>query len=120
MQMVELFVPMGAFILVAVVVGLITRLIATITLNRTMREAMRSDPNSVSVLAERLDRHPPWGDALLGWIFLALAVAMVLLGLTEDDPEQRQDVLRSTIIPFVVGLTVLIYTRYAARSSISQ
>jgi len=117
MGMVELFVPMGALILIAVIVGLITRLIATVSLNRTIREAMRSDPGSISVLAERLDRHPPWGDALLGWIFLALAVAMVLLGLTEDDPEQRQDILRSTIIPFVVGLTVLIYTRYAARNA---
>ena len=120
MGMVELFVPMAAFIMTAVIVGLITRLIATASLNRTIREAMRSDPGSVPLLAERLDRHPPWGDALLGWVFLALAIAMVALGLTEEDPEQRQDMLRSTIIPFVVGLSVLIYARYAARNTINR
>lgn len=120
MGMVALFVPLGAFMLFAVVVGLITRMIGAVSLNRTMREAMRSDPGSVSVLAERLDRHPPWGDALLGVIFIALGVAMLLLGLTEHDPEQRLDILRSTIIPFVVGLTVLLYTRYAARRAASQ
>jgi NhaP-type Na+/H+ or K+/H+ antiporter len=115
MGMVELFVPMAAFIMAAVIVGLMTRLIATAMLNRTIREAMRSDPGSVPLLVERLDRHSPWGDALLGWIFLALAAAMALLGLTDEDAEQRQDILRSTIIPVVVGITVLIYARYAAR-----
>ena len=116
-DMVPLFVPMAAFIMFAVIVSLITRLIATASLNRTIREAMRSDPGSVPLLAERIDRHPPWGDALLGWIFLAFAVAMALLGLTEEDDNQRQDILRSTIVPIVVGVTVLAYARYAARNA---
>ena len=115
--MVELFVPMAAFIMLAVVIGLVTRLIAAVSLNRTIREAMRSDPGSVPLLVERLDRHPPWGDALLGWIFLALAAAMALFALTEDDAQQRQDILRSIIVPVVVGVTVLLYTRYAARGA---
>jgi len=115
MGMVELFVPIAAFIMVAVVVGLVTRLIATASLNRTIREALRSDPGSVPVLVQRLDRHPPWGDALLGWVFLALSVAMALLALTEEDAQERQEMLRATIIPVVVGVSVLIYARYAAR-----
>jgi uncharacterized protein YqhQ len=113
--MVELFVPMAVFVMIAVVAGLVTRLIATASLHKTIREALRSDPGSVPVLAERLDRHPPWGDALLGWIFLALAVAMLLLGLTEEDPDQRRDILRSIIVPVVVGVAVLVYARLAAR-----
>lgn len=117
MGMVELFVPMAAFIMLAVVVGLITRLIATASLNRTIREAMRSDPQSVPLLAERLDRHAPWGDALLGWVFLALAVAMALLALTEADAEERTEMLRATIIPVVVGVAVLAYARFSARSA---
>lgn len=117
MGMVELFVPMAAFIMFAVVVGLITRLIATASLNKTIREAMRSHPESVPLLIERLDRNPPWGDALLGWVFLALAVAMALLGLTEDDAEQRTEMLRATIIPVVVGAAVLAYARFSARGA---
>lgn len=118
--MVQLFVPMAVFIMTAVVVSLITRLIATVSLNRTIREAMRSDPGSVPVLAGHLDRHPPWGDALLGWIFLAFAVGLALLGLTEEDPGERQQMLRSVIIPVVVGVTVLVYARYAARKAIDH
>jgi hypothetical protein len=115
MAVVELFVPMAAFIMFAVIAGLITRLIATAILNRTIREAMRSDPGSVPLLVDRLDRHPPWGDALLGWIFLALAAAMAVLGLIEEDPGERQQMLRATIVPVAVGVTVLVYARYAAR-----
>lgn len=115
MGMVELFVPMAAFVMFAVVVSLLTRLIATGMLNRTIREAMRSDAGSVPHLIERLDRHAPWGDALLGWIFIALAVAMALLGLTEPDEAERQDMFRATIIPVVVGAAVLLYARLSAR-----
>lgn len=115
--MVELFVPIAGMVMLVAMVGLVTRLIAAAMLNRTIREAMRSDSGSVPLLVDRLDRHPPWGDALLGWIFLALAVALALLGLTEDDPIERREMLRATIVPVVVGAAVLLYTRYAARKA---
>lgn len=115
MGMVDLFVPMAAFVMFAVVVSLFTRLIATGMLNRTIREAMRSDPGSVPLLVDRLDRHAPWGDALLGWILLALAAAMALLGITEPDEYERQEIFRATIIPVVVGIAVLVYARLSAR-----
>lgn len=115
MGMVELFVPMAAFIALAVVVSLFTRLLATTSLNRTIREAMRNDPQAVPLLVERLDRHAPWGDALLGWVFLALALAMALLAITDSDPDQRTDMLRATIIPVVVGVAVLAYARLSSR-----
>ena len=115
MGMVELFVPMALFIMIAVVTALVTRLIATGMLNRTIRDAMKNHPQSVPMLVERLDRHAPWGDALLGWVFLALAVAMALLALTDDDAGDRQEMLRATIVPVVVGVAVLLYARLSAR-----
>ncbi len=117
MHMVEMFVPMAGMVMIVAITALLTRLIATAALNRTIREALRSDPASVALLADRLDRHPPWGDALLGWIFLALAAAMVLLGLTDEDGDARQQLIRAAIVPAVVGVTVLLYTRYAARNA---
>jgi hypothetical protein len=113
MGMIEVFVPMAAFIMFAVVTSLLTRLIATGMLNRTIREAMRSDPASLPLLIERLDRHAPWGDALLGWMLLALALAMALLGITEPDEYERQDIFRATIIP----VAVLLYARLTARGT---
>ena len=120
MGIVELFVPMAAFVMFAVIASLITRLIAAASLNRTIREAMRNHPESVPLLVDRLGHNSPWGDALLGWVFLALAVAMALLGLTEDDAEARTEILRATIIPVVVGVAVLPYARFSARGTVSN
>lgn len=115
--MVELFVPMAGMAMIAIIVGLITRLIATGMLHRTLREAMRSDPGSVAPLAARLDARQPWADSLLGWIFIALAVAIALLGITDDDPYDRREGLRAAIVPLIIGVTVLVYVRFAARNA---
>lgn len=117
MGMVELFVPIAGFMMVVLVVSLITRLIATGMLNRTIREAMRSDPGSVQSLAERLEARQPWGDSLLGWIFIAFAAALLLLGVLEHDPERQSDMMRASVVPIIVGLTILLYTRFARPKS---
>ena len=111
MGMVGLFVPMTAIISFAVIIGLITRLIATGMHHRTIREAMRSDPSSVPLLTERLEARQPWADAVLGWIFISFAVGIALLALTDPDPDQQTDMLRATIIPLVIGVTVLVFVR---------
>jgi hypothetical protein len=115
--MVEVLVPIAAFISMTLAVGLLTRLVATGMLNRTIREALRSDPGSVALLAERLEARQPWADAMLGWIFIALAVAMALLGLTDDEPEARRELLRGAIVPLVIGVTALAYVRFAAKGA---
>ena len=111
--MVELFVPMAAIISFAVIIGLITRLVATGMHHRTIREAMRTDPGSVPLLVDRLEARQPWADAVLGWIFIAFALGMALLALTDPDGEQRIEMLRATIVPLVIGVTVLLFTRFA-------
>jgi hypothetical protein len=114
MMLVELFAPLGAFFMITVVAALVTRLIATGMLNRTIREALRSDPGSVPLLAEKLEARQPWADALLGWIFLAFAAAMVALGLFEDG-EDRMRIFQAAVVPVAIGLTVLLYVRIAGR-----
>ena len=115
MGMVELFVPIAAIGGFVVMVGLITRLIATAMLNKTIREALRSDPGSVALLADRLEARQPWADALLGYIFIAFAVALLVLGLTEADPLDRREMLRAVTVPAIVGGVVLLFTRSARR-----
>lgn len=114
MTAVELFVPLGLFFMITVSVALVTQLIATGMLNKTIREALRSDPGSVPILAGRLEARQPWADALLGWIFLAFAAALVALALFEDGGDRRE-LLRAAIIPVVVGITVLVYVHLARR-----
>ena len=113
MDMVQLFVPMAAFAMVVVSLGLVTRLIATAMLNRTIREAIRSDAGSVPLLVEKLEQRQPWADELLGWIFLAFALGMVLLGMFEN-ADDRREIFQAAIIPVLVGVTVLLYCRLMA------
>jgi hypothetical protein len=112
----EIFAPLGAFFMIAVVASLITRLIATAMLNKTIREALRSHPESVPLLAAKLEARQPWADALLGWIFLAFAVAIAGLAVFEED-YARTRMLQAAVIPLVLGLTVLLYVRIAGRNS---
>lgn len=115
MRMVELFVPIAAMMALTVMLSLITRVIADAVLNKTIREAMRSDPGSVPLLAGKLDQRQPWADQLLGWIFLAFALALVLLGLMDADADNRTEMLKAAVVPAIVGAVVLLYARYAAR-----
>jgi len=116
MSPIEIFAPLGAFFMITVVVALVTRLIATAMLNKTIREALKSNPDSVPLLVARLEARQPWADALLGWIFLAFAAALAGLALFEGPHEQIR-MLQAAVIPVVIGLTVLIYCRIAGRAT---
>ena len=108
----EILIPLGLFFMITVSVGLLTQLIATAMLNKTIRDALRSDPGSVPLLADKLEARQPWADSLLGWIFIAFAVALAGLALFEDG-EDRLGLLKATVVPVVVGITVLLYVRFA-------
>ena len=113
-MMVELLVPLGVFASFVLIVGQLTRLLSNILLNRTLREALRSHPDSVAPLSERLDARQPWADALIGWIFIAVAIGLVLMALFET-PDDRRDVFQAAIVPAVVGVVALAFVRWAKR-----
>ncbi len=112
----DLFIPLGLFVMITVSIALLTRLIATAMLNKTIREALRSDPGSVPLLASRLEARQPWADALLGWLFLAFAATLVGLGLFED-ADDRREIFQAAVIPAVLGVTTLVYVWVAGRKS---
>ena len=111
-MVVELLVPIAAFVMIVVTLSLFTGLISTAILNKTIREGMRSHPESVPALIAKLDERQPWADALLGWIMLAAAAGLVLLSLFEDYDERRE-MMQAAVIPVVIGVTVLLYVRFA-------
>lgn len=115
-MLIDIFIPLGAFAMMTISVALICRLFATASLNRTIREALRSDPGSVPVLADKLDSRQPWADALLGWIFLAFAAAIVALGLFEP-PFHQREIFQAAVVPVVIGITILVYVHFAAKKA---
>ena len=108
----EVFVPLALFFMITVSVGLLCRLVATGMLHRSIREGLRSNSAHVPQLVDKLEARQPWADALLGWIFLAFAVALVGLALFED-PDDRIELFKAAVIPVVVGVTVLLYVQFA-------
>jgi len=112
--MVELLVPLGVLGWMVVMVGMIARLFSNISLNRTIREALRSNPESVPILVERLDRRAPWENELIGWVFVAFAVGIVLIGVLEGPPRLRE-ALEVAIIPGLAGVVVLGFVRFSRR-----
>ena len=107
MEIVALLVPFGVFTMVTVSVVLLTRLIATGMLNKTIREALRTDPASVPLLADKLEARQPWADSLLGWLFLAFAATIAGLALFE--PDDQRELFQAAVVPLVAGITVLLY-----------
>ena len=114
--MVEVLVPLGVIGWMAVMVGMIVRLFSNISLNRTIREALRSSPESVSILAERLDTRHPWENELIGWVFIAFAVGIVLVGLLDGSAHWRET-LEVAVIPGLAGVVVLFFVRFSRRGN---
>ena len=105
-------VPIALFASLVLVAGQVTRLLSNISLNRSLREALRAHPPSVPLLADKLDSRQPWADALIGWIFLAFAFGLALVALLETGDERRE-ILQAAIVPLTVGLVVLAFVRWA-------
>ena len=111
-MLVELFVPIAGVAMIFGIAALLSGIITTGMLHRTLREAMKSHPESVPALTAALKARAPWADALLGWIMLAIAATIVILALFEDGDLQRE-MLKASVIPFVIGIVVLVYLRLA-------
>ncbi|HUQ12792.1 MAG TPA: hypothetical protein VM055_00770 [Novosphingobium sp.] len=112
-MLIPLFVPMAAFAAIVAVVASITGLIATGMVHKSIREAMKTHPESVPSLIAALNARAPWVDALIGWVAFALGATIVVFALFESDEYTRTQMLQASVIPFVVGIVVLVYLRVA-------
>ncbi|HVF37527.1 MAG TPA: hypothetical protein VNA29_06250 [Sphingomicrobium sp.] len=110
----EILIPLGLFTALVLITGQLARLLSGISLQRTLREALRHSPGSVPILADKLEARQPEADALLGWIFIAFAIGMVLMGLFET-ADERREIIQGAIVPLAVGLVVLAYVGWAKR-----
>ena len=113
--MVEVLVPLGVLGWMVVMVGMIVRLFSNLSLNRTIREALRSSPESVAILADRLDNRSQWENELIGWVFIAFAVGLVAIGLLQGAPQWRET-LEAAIVPGTAGVVVLLFTHFSTRA----
>ena len=109
--MTAILVPIAVLVIMLIAVSLITRLIATAMLNKTIREAIKHHPESVPVLAARLEAGQPWADRLFGWIMTALALGLAIIAPFEE-ASSRPEMFKVAVILAVVGITTLLYLRF--------
>ena len=111
-MLMEILVPLGAFAMLAAMVGMLTGVVATGMHHRTIREALKTHPESAPALIASLNARAPWAEPLLGWILLTLAATIAILALFEDAETQRQ-MLKVAVVPAVLGVVTLAYLRFA-------
>lgn len=93
------------------------RLLRTMVLHRTVREAISRDNPAVSELLKGIEE-PQSGtgnDDRTGLVLLALAAALFLFGLIQGDPDDLRNMGGASLFPAFVGVALLVRYHWARR-----
>jgi hypothetical protein len=91
------------------------RLLRTMVLHRTIREAIMRDSAAVPELLKGVEE-PGSGtanDDRAGLVLIALAAALFLFGLIQGDPDDIRNLGGASLFPLFVGIALLIRYRWA-------
>jgi hypothetical protein len=97
-----LLVPLGVFAAVVAVFGLVTGLIGHWVTNNTLREALRTSPENVALVANKLQQRRPVNTETWGLLGIALGAALAGAGLI-GAPETRVALLQAALLPGFIG-----------------
>ena len=99
------------FVLVVAVliINHLTRLIQSMMLHRTIRDALSRDSSLSTELLDRIGEPKSMlgGDDRIGLILVALGAAMIAFGLLQGDVEVRQNVASASVFPLFVGAVLI-------------
>lgn len=114
----ELLIVIVVFAAIVCVIDHLRRLLVAISLNRTIREAIRHHPESVGLLVEKLEMRAPLPLALGGWVFLGLGLLCLITPALGDGEVDREAMLAATLIA-ALGVGLLVAARWVGRSGAS-
>ena len=94
---------------IVMIVGHLVRLARTTAIQKTIREAIRSDSPLTADLLDRIDQAQPasTGDDRTGLILLALGAALLCYGLIQGRPEDIRELSGVALFPIFVGAALL-------------
>lgn len=122
----ELLVIAPVFLTVVAIVDQLRRLFAHMSLNRTIRAALETHPESVDQLIAKLEPASTAISGVFGWLIIGLA-GLGALSLMLDGGFAGNDVVLALIGFFVLGVALVFWdwrnrkaTRTHASSSMSQ
>ena len=94
---------------IVMIVGHLVRLARTTAIQKTIREAIRTDSPLTADLLDRIDQAQPasTGDDRTGLILLALGAALLCYGLIQGRPEDIRELSGVALFPIFVGAALL-------------
>ena len=98
----SVLIPLAGMALVAGLLALVTNVIGQWIVNRTMREALKSSPENLALVADKLAARRPWNLENWGLISMAVGAALAVAGLI-GDPASRTVLLQTALLPGFVG-----------------
>ena len=107
MTMTGLILPLGALVLMALVLVALLKTIERWMLHRTIRKAIDTQPEMVATLAAKLpEAGRRWGRDATGWALFA-AGAAIAIGAALDPGEGRIEGLQIALVPLAIGIAIL-------------
>ena len=98
----SVLIPLAVFVAIVAVVGLITGVIGQWIVNRTVREALRTSPEQLSLVTDKLQQRRPLNLEIWGLVGIALGAALAV-GALIGEPETRTALLQASLVPGFIG-----------------
>ena len=101
----EVLIPLAGMALVAVMLGLITGVIGQWISNRTLREALRSNPEQARMIINRMGKQRRLNSDGIGLVAMAGGAALAVAALIGPAAD-RVAVLQVAVLPGFIGAAV--------------
>ncbi len=98
----SVLIPLAGMALVAGLLALVTNVIGQWIVNRTMREALKSSPENLALIADKLNARRPWNMESWGLIGMATGAALAVAGAI-GDPASRTLLVQTALLPGFIG-----------------
>ena len=113
---VDIIVTLGNAAEVLFAIAQISKVVRARAMHQTLRKSIEQGQTLDAELIERMNKTPDPGaiDQRIGFVLVALALALITAGLIQGDMEKMRNMATAAVFPFFVGSAVLLRLRLAA------
>ena len=106
MEASELMVSLAGLLAITAIFALITGVLRYWMINRTMREALKSQPEQMALVSDKLGMRADFNFDLWGLIGIATGAALAVAGVIGEAAQQTL-LLQSALLPGFIGVALI-------------